>query len=73
MQAGGRNIIVSGKVIRKARIDGDSFRFIEDPEPMLTELRSCGRRIDLFTFIQPVTDSSPRYRYPMEWDNQAAI
>jgi len=73
MQAGGRDIIVSGRAIRTARIDGDSYRFIEDPEPILAELRRCGRRIDLFTFIQRLPDSSPRYPYPMEWDNVAAI
>lgn len=74
MQAVGRNIVVSGKAIRTARIDGDSYRFIEDPEPILAELQRCGRRIDLFTFIQRLTDNtSQRYDYPMEWDNVAAI
>jgi hypothetical protein len=73
MQAGGRKIVVVGRVIRTARIDGDGFRFIEDPEPILTELRNCGRRIDLFTFMQRLPDNSPHYRYPMEWDNLAAI
>ena len=73
MQTGGRNIILSGRAIRTARIDGDSYRFIEDPEPILAELRRCGRRVDLFTFIQRLPSNSPRYRYPMEWDNVAAI
>lgn len=73
MQAGSRNIIVSGRAIRTARIDGDSYRFIEDPEPILAELRRCGRRIDFFTFIQRLADTSLRCRYPMEWDNVAAI
>src|SRR5262245_47699986 len=73
MQAGGRNIIISGRAIRTARIDGDSYRILEDPEPILAELRTCGRRIDLFTFMQLLPASSPRFRYPMEWDNLAAI
>src|SRR5258705_9918813 len=73
MQAGGRDIIVSGRAIRTARIDGDNFRFIKDPEPILAELRRCGRRIDLFTFMQRLPDNSPRYRYPMEWDNLTVI
>lgn len=73
MQAGGRDIRVSGRVIRTARIDGDMYRFIEDPEPILAELRNCGHRIDLFTFMQRLPETSPRYSYPMEWDNVAAI
>jgi hypothetical protein len=73
MQAGGRDIVVSGKAIRIGRIDGDSYRFIEDPEPIITELQASGRRVDLFTFLQRLPDTSPRYRYPMEWDNVAAV
>jgi hypothetical protein len=73
MQVSGRNIIVSGRVVRTARIDGDSYRFIEDPEPILAALRNCGCRIDLFTFMQRLPETSPRYQYPMEWDNVAAI
>lgn len=73
MQAGGRNIVVSGRAIRIGRIDGDGYRFIEDPETMLAELRRSGCRVDLFTFMQRLPDTSPRYRFPMEWDNVAAI
>src|SRR5215831_8609289 len=73
MKVGSRNIIVSGRAIRTAQIDGDGFRFIEDPEAILADLRSCGQRIDLFTFIQRLSHGSPRYCYPMEWDNLAAI
>jgi hypothetical protein len=73
MQAGRYNIIVSGSAIRTARIDGDSYRFIEEPEAVLADLRKCGRRIDLFTFIQRITTGASSYRYPMEWDNVAAI
>ena len=73
MQAGGRNIMLSGRAIRTARIDGDQYRFIEDPEPIVAELRRSGRRVDLFTFMQRLPDSAPRYSYPMEWDNLAVI
>jgi hypothetical protein len=30
-------------------------------------------RVDLFTFIQQLHETSPKYSYPMEWDNLAAI
>jgi hypothetical protein len=73
MQAGGRDIVVSGTAIRTARIDGDGYRFIEDPATIAAELRRCGQRVDLFSFMQRLPETSPRYRYPMEWDNVAAI
>jgi hypothetical protein len=73
VQAGKHDTILSGRVIRIARIDGDTYRFIEDPEPILADLRGSGRRVDIFTFMQRLSDSSPRYSYPMECDNLAVI
>jgi hypothetical protein len=36
-------------------------------------LRKSGSRIDLFTFIQKLSDTKPKYSYPVEWDNMAAL
>ena len=73
IQAGERNIILSGRAIRTARIEGDGYRFIEDPEPILLELQRSQHRVDLFTFMKQLPDSSPRYSYHVEWDNMAVI
>jgi hypothetical protein len=73
MKAAGRDIKITGGFIRTARIDGDKYRFIEEPEAILEELRSVRARIDLFTFMQRLPQTTPTYRYPMEWDNFAAI
>lgn len=73
VQAGGRDIVVIGRAIRTARIDGDTYRFIEDPESLMADLRNHRGRIDLFTFMQRLTETSPRYSYPMEWDNYAVV
>ncbi len=68
-----RDIKITGRLIRTARIDGDKYRFVDNPEPIIEELRRVGTRIDLFTFMQRLTDASPRHSYPMEWDNFAVI
>jgi hypothetical protein len=73
IQAGGRDIVVTGRAIRTARIDGDSYRFVDDPESLMTDLRNRRDRIDLFTFMQRLTETEPRYSYPMEWDNYAVV
>jgi hypothetical protein len=67
------NIKVEGRLIRVARIDGDKYTFPADPEVMLEELRKCGTRIDLFTFLQRLPEVSPQYGYAMEWDNLAVL
>jgi hypothetical protein len=40
---------------------------------MLTDLRRSRSRIDLFTFMQKLTEATPKYPYYMEWDNLAAV
>jgi hypothetical protein len=73
IQVCGKAIRIEGRVIRTAKIEGDKFVFIEDPEALLDGLRKCGTRIDLFTFLQKLSDTQPKYSYPMEWNNFAAI
>jgi len=69
----GREINIRGRLLRVARTEGDKYRFLDDPRLVVEGLQNSGRRIDLFTFIQRVSETSPKYRYPMEWDNFAAL
>jgi hypothetical protein len=70
---GGKEIRVSGRMVRMARLDGEKFRFLEDPESVLDGLRKSPARVDLFTFTQRLPNTKPLFPYPMEWDNFAAI
>jgi len=70
----GQQIKVTGRLLRVARLDADKFQFLEgDPEPLIAALRKEKTRIDLFTFIQRLPETTPKFGYPMEWDNFAAI
>jgi hypothetical protein len=66
-------IRTQGRLMRIARIEGDKYEFLDDPKPLIAQLPTCGTRIDLFTFMQGITDPEPRYPYPMEWDNLAVV
>jgi hypothetical protein len=68
----GKEIRINGKLVRIAFIDGEGYQFLDDPGTALKSL-SNGPRIDLFTFIQRLSDTAPRYSYPMELDNMAAL
>lgn len=69
-----KQIKISGRHLRIARLDADKFHFLEgDPEPVLEGLRNCGTRVDIFTFIQRLPETKPKFAYPMEIDNFAAI
>ena len=69
----GREIRVEGLLCRVARLDADKYKFLDDPEPILEALRRSGTRIDLFTFLQELPETSPKFSYPMEWDNLAVL
>jgi len=73
MKVCGKDIVVQGKLIRIARLEADTYEFLEDPEAALDAVRKCGIRVDLFTFMQRLPETAPQYRYPMEWDNLAAL
>ena len=68
-----KEIKIQGTFVRIARIDGDKYKFLDDPESVLAGLRKSDIRADLFTFMQRLPETSPKYRYPMEWDNLAVL
>lgn len=73
MQVCGREIKISRGMVRVARLDADMYQFLSDPEPLIAELRVRKLSIDLFTFTQTITNTTPKYRYPMEWENLAVL
>jgi hypothetical protein len=73
MNVCGKEIKVQGRFLRVARLDAEKYQFLDDPEPVIEGLRKSGERIDLFTFLQRVPETTPKYRYPMEWDNLAVL
>jgi len=69
----GREIKIEGRLLRVARLDAERSHFLDSPEEMIEGLRKCGVRIDLFTFLQRLPETSPKYGYPMEWDDLAVL
>lgn len=69
----GTDIKVRGRFLKTASVEGDNYRFTDDPQAIIAGLRESGRRIDLFTFVQRVIEPEPKYSYPMEWDNFAVL
>jgi len=73
MEVAGHEVKVRGRLIRVAGLSADGYEFLDDPEAARETLHKSGERIDLFTFIQRLPDTSPKYAYPMEWDNLAVL
>lgn len=64
---------IRGRLVRIARIEGDKYEFLDDPESLISQLRTCGSRIDLFTFMERIANAKLKRSYPMEWENVAAV
>src|SRR5438552_11647888 len=73
MEVCGKEIRTRGGLIRIAFLDGEGYQFLEDPEVALGAIRASKSPVDLFTFIQKISDTVPRYGYPLDWDNMAAL
>jgi hypothetical protein len=73
IEAGGRTIQVQGKIVRIGRVDAEKFRFLDEPEPVLEGFRKARSRVDVFTFLQRLPETKPKFQYRMEWDNLAVV
>lgn len=69
----GRELLLEGRVCRVAHVDADDYKFLDDPEARITELRSSKLGMDLFTFLERLPSTTPRHNYPIEWDNLAVL
>ncbi len=72
----GRDIFVSGKWLRIARVKDEAWLkdgALSDPGKCLVELKQGHLNADIFTFAQQLPNASPKFSYPIEWDNVAAI
>ncbi len=57
----GKEINIRGHLIRIASPYSDQFELLNDPEALLDGLRKSGIRIDLFTFMQIMPETSAIY------------
>ena len=64
---------ITGRTLRIARLDAELYHFLSDPDSLLKRLRDSKERIDIFTFLQGLPDTDPKFKYSMEWDNLAAV
>jgi hypothetical protein len=68
-----REVVVQGRLCQTAHVDGEGYKFLADPKSAIADLRGSNTRADLFTFLQELPETSPRYPYPFEWDNFAVL
>jgi hypothetical protein len=72
----GATIVVTGKWIKVAAVRNDQLvegSVVGDPAILISELKACEPRADIFTFPQKVYEKTPKYQFPFEWNEAAAV
>jgi hypothetical protein len=66
---------ISGTIVKLGQIRDEYWMEgnVDDPEALVKAIRDSGAKIDVFTFSQKLPETLPKYEYPMEWDNVAAL
>jgi hypothetical protein len=66
-------ILLEGKVLRTARLRDEWYEDVEDPERIISALRTMNAGVDLVTMMQRLPETTPRFGYYMEYDPIAAV
>ena len=73
MQIDNNEMIISGKLVKIIQFKEDWDIDIDDPELVINKIKQNGIKADIFTFIQRLPETKPKFNYYMEWDSVAAI
>ena len=73
VQIRNQRLIVTGRLVRTARIEQEWYYDVEEPESIVEVLRQNSIKVDIFTFWQRLPESTPRYKYHMEWEDIAVL
>lgn len=78
VEVGGKTIVVRGRWLKTAVVRSEEWleTEVENPDRCITELkrqRPNRKRADIFTFVQKLPATVPKYQYPVEWESVAAI
>lgn len=69
----GTDMKIDGRLVRIASVAAEGFEYMENPEGAIEELKRSGVRVDLFQFSQRLPNTTPQYKYALEWNNVAAL
>jgi hypothetical protein len=69
----GKEMRITGSLIRVAALDADTYDYFQDPQLAIHELRESKARVDLFTFMQRPPETKPKFQFFTVQDNLAVL
>jgi len=66
-------VLVSGRLLKRGRLAAEYYEWVEEPDSFLRDLAGAPSRIDLFTFVQHVSNLTPRRDFFYETETLAVL
>src|SRR5689334_9571031 len=66
-------ITISGRFPRIVTVRDEPFEFVRSPEMFIQRLKTQRLSADIFTFMQELADTTPKFSYHMELDAHAMV
>jgi hypothetical protein len=66
-------IVISGRLVRVAKIQSEFYMPLENPSAFVDEVREARIKADIFSFVQPRFESAPKYPYYHEFDSISVL
>src|SRR5207244_8215964 len=76
VQIDGRTVITTGRWLKIASVQDEDLlegETVADPVSFVLQLKETKLNADIFTFVQKLPVTTPKYKYNLEWDNLAVI
>jgi hypothetical protein len=69
----GKEIFITGRFPRIARLKGEYYEWLSEPRDFIADLKAVDAGADIFTFVQKVSERTPRFTFHLEWDSLAVL
>lgn len=73
MDVNSKAVAILGLFPRIARLRSEYHDYIDSPETFVARLKEAKIHADVFTFLQPVSDTAPKYHHFFSWTNVAVL
>lgn len=69
----GHCIATTGRLVKIAAVRDEPYECLGDPEDFVGRLKGEGFQADLFTFLQEISEPTPKYPFYQEWYSLAVV
>jgi len=66
-------LAITGRIFRTARLRDEPYQCVEDPKLVIEKIKGARSSVDVFTFMQEISEITPKYRFHLEWDSLAVL